>query len=79
MLVSKSWREEIAKDILWEFENLLCDNDVKINNKNPKENKFENEESYINKKDYDKLKEKIIEQLMDLVDYAEEQFEDIAA
>jgi len=79
MLVSKSWCEEIAKDILWEFENLLCDNDVKINNKNPKENKFENEESYINKKDYDKLKEKIIEQLMDLVDYAEEQFEDIAA
>ncbi|MEI3355559.1 MAG: hypothetical protein V8R81_00465 [Clostridia bacterium] len=79
MLVSKSWCEEIAKDILWEFENLLCDNDIKINNKNPKENKFENEESYINKKDYDKLKEKIIEQLMDLVDYAEEQFEDIAA
>ena len=79
MLVSKSWCEEIAKDILWEFENLLCDNDIKINNKNPKENKFENEESYINKKDYDKLKEKIIEQLMDLVDYAEEQFEGIAA
>lgn len=79
MLVSKSWCEEIAKDILWEFENLLCGNDIKINNKNPKENKFENEESYINKKDYDKLKEKIIEQLMDLVDYAEEQFEDIAA
>ena len=79
MLVSKSWCEEIAKDILWEFENLLCDNDIKINNKNPKENKFKNEESYINKKDYDKLKEKIIEQLMDLVDYAEEQFEDIAA
>lgn len=79
MLVSKSWCEEIAKDILWEFENLLCDNDVKINNQNPKENKFENEESYINKKDYDKLKEKIIEQLMDLVDYAKEQFEDIAA
>lgn len=79
MLVSKSWCEEIAKDILWEFENLLCNNDIKINNKNPKENKFENEESYINKKDYDKLKEKIIEQLMDLVDYAEEQFEDIAA
>lgn len=79
MLVSKSWCEEIAKDILWEFENLLCDNDVKINNKNPKENKFENEESYINKKDYDKLKEKITEQLVELVDYAEERFEDIAA
>lgn len=79
MLVSKSWCEEIAKDILWEFETLLCDNDVKINNKNPKENKFENEESYINKKDYDKLKEKITEQLVELVDYAEERFEDIAA
>ena len=33
MLVSKSWCEETAKDIIWEFENLLCNNDVKINNK----------------------------------------------
>ena len=32
MLVSKSWCEEVAKDIIWEFENLLCNNDIKINN-----------------------------------------------
>ena len=31
MLVSKSWCEETAKDIIWEFENLLCNNDVKMN------------------------------------------------
>ena len=40
MLVSKSWCEETAKDIIWEFENLLCNNDVKINNMNPEENEF---------------------------------------
>ena len=79
MLVSKSWCEEIAKDILWEFENLLCNNDVKINNVNPEENEFESEDSYINKKDYENLKEKVTEQLIELVDYAEEQIEDIAA
>ena len=75
MLVSKSWCEETAKDIIWEFENLLCNNDVKINNMNPEEN----EDSYINKKDYENLKEKVTEQLIELVDYAEEQIEDIAA
>lgn len=79
MLVSKSWREETAKDIIWEFENLLCNNDVKINNMNPEENEFESEDSYINKKDYENLKEKVTEQLIELVDYAEEQIEDIAA
>ena len=30
MLVSKSWCEETAKDIIWEFENLLCNNIEKI-------------------------------------------------
>ena len=79
MLVSKSWCEEAAKDIIWEFENLLCNNDVKINNMNPEENEFESEDSYINKKDYENLKEKVTEQLIELVDYAEEQIEDIAA
>lgn len=79
MLVSKSWGEETAKDIIWEFENLLCNNDVKINNMNPEENEFESEDSYINKKDYENLKEKVTEQLIELVDYAEEQIEDIAA
>ena len=38
MLVSKGWYEETAKEIIWEFENLLCNNDVKINNKNLEEN-----------------------------------------
>ena len=79
MLVSKSWCEETAKDIKREFENLLCNNDVKINNVNSEENEFESEESYINKKDYENLKEKVTEQLIELVDYAEEQIEDIAA
>ena len=79
MRVSKSWCEETAKGIIWEFENLLCNNDVKINNMNPEENEFESEDSYINKKDYENLKEKVTEQLIELVDYAEEQIEDIAA
>ena len=79
MLVSKSLCEETAKNIIWEFENLLCNNDVKINNMNPEENEFESEDSYINKKDYENLKEKVTEQLIELVDYAEEQIEDIAA
>ena len=79
MLVSKSWCEETANDIILEFVNLLCNNDVKINNMNPEENEFESEDSYINKKDYENLKEKVTEQLIELVDYAEEQIEDIAA
>ncbi len=79
MLVSKGWYEETAKEIIWEFENLLCNNDVKINNKNLEENEFESEDSYINKKDYENLKNEIIKQLVDLVNYAEEQFEEMAA
>ncbi len=79
MLVSKGWCEETAKEIIWEFENLLCNNDVKINNEDPEENEFESEDSYINKKDYENLKNEIIKQLIDLVDYAEEQFEEMAA
>ncbi len=78
MLVSKSWCEETAEDIIWEFENLLCNNDTKINNLNPKENEFASEESYINKKDYKELKNKITEQLIDLVDYIETEIEDAA-
>lgn len=68
MRVSKEFLEIIAEDIIWEFENLLCNNDVKLNNLNPEENKFENEESYINQKDYEDLKKKIIEQLRDVED-----------
>ena len=78
MLVSKSWCEEVAKDIIWEFENLLCNNDIKINNINTEENRFESEESYINQKDYKNLRDKITKQLLDLVDYVEEKIEDAA-
>ena len=28
MLVSHSWCEEVSKEIIWEFENLLCNNDI---------------------------------------------------
>lgn len=79
MLVSKKWCEETAEDIIWEFESLLCNNDIKINNRNPEENEFESEDSYINKKDHEDLKNKVTEQLIGLVNYAEEVFEDIAA
>ncbi len=78
MRVSKAWCEGTAEEIIWEFENLLCNNDTKINNLNPKENEFENEESYINKKDYEDLKNKITKQLVDLVDYVETEIEDAA-
>ena len=78
MLVSKSWCEEVSKDIIWEFENLLCNNDIKINNINTEENRFESEESYINQKDYKNLKDKITKQLLDLVDYVEEKIEEAA-
>ena len=73
MLVSKSWCEENAKAIIWEFENLLCNNDIKINNLDSNDNEFENEESYINKTDYKKLMEKITKQLIDLAKYIEYQ------
>lgn len=79
MLVSKLWCEDTAEDIIWEFENLLCNNDVKINNLDPKENEFEKEDSYINKKDYQKLKKEITRQLVDLINYAEEQFNEMVA
>lgn len=70
MLASHSWCEETANDILYEVEQLLCDNDIKINNKDPKQNKFE--------KDYNELKEKITKQLIELVEYTEYQIEEAA-
>lgn len=78
MPVSRGWCEETAKDIIWEFENLLCNNDTKINNENPEQNEFESEESYINKKDYEDLKEKVTKQLLELVDYVEYEMRDAA-
>ena len=78
MLVDRSWCGEVSKDIIWEFENLLCNNDIKINNIITEENRFESEESYINQKDYENLKHKITKQLLDLVDYVEEKIEDAA-
>lgn len=78
MLVSYSWCEEIANDILYEVEQLLCDNDIKINNKDQKQNKFEREDSYINIKDYNELKEKITKQLIELVEYTKYQIEEAA-
>ena len=46
---------------------------------NPEEKEFESEDFNIIKIDYENLKEKVTEQLIELVDYAEEQIEDIAA
>ena len=71
MQVSKAILEETAEDIIWEFENLLCNNDVKLNNLDPNENKFETEESYINIKDRENLKNEIVKKLDDLSDYVE--------
>lgn len=71
MLASNGWIVETAKDIIYEFEELLSKNDIKIDNKNPNENIFETEDSCINKKDYDELKIKIIKQLKELADYVE--------
>lgn len=78
MRVSKSWCEEIAKEIIWEFENLLCNNDIKINNTKPEENDFDSEHPRINKKDYKKLEEKITGQIIELADYVEEEIVDAA-
>lgn len=78
MPASKGWIEETAKEIIGEFEDLLCNNDIKINNKNPQENNFENEYSYINQKDYEILKQKVIKQLNDLQDYIYYEMNDAA-
>lgn len=76
MRVNHSWCEVIAKEILYEVEKLLCDNDIKINNKDSKQNEFEREDSYINVKDYNELKEKIKEQLIGFVEYTKYQIEE---
>ena len=78
MPVNRSWCKETANDILYEVEQLLCNNDIKINNKDPKQNKFEREDSYINIKDYNELEEKITNQLIELVNYAEYEIKEAA-
>lgn len=78
MRVSKDCCEETAKDIIWEFENLLCNNDVKLNNLDPKENKFKDETSYINEKDYEELVKRITKQLKDFGDFVEEKYVEAA-
>ena len=78
MPASKGWIEETAKEIIGEFEELLCNNDIKMNNKNPQENNFENEYSYINQKDYEILKQKVIKQLNDFEDYIYYEMNDAA-
>ena len=78
MQVSKGICEETAKDIIYEFEELLCNNDIKINNLNSKENEFESEASYINKQDYEELVNKIVSQLKDFAEFIEISIEDAA-
>ena len=78
MRVSKWCCEDTAEDIIYEFETLLCNNDVKLNNLNPEENEFEDETSYINKKDYDNLMKKISRQLKEFAEYVEEKIEEAA-
>ena len=73
-----SWKDETAKEIIWEFEDLLCDNDIKLNNRDPNENKFKDENSYINIKDFNELKEKIIKQLDYFEEYIESRFQEVA-
>lgn len=78
MLVSNSWCEETAKDIIWEFEQLLCKNNIKIYNEDLKESTFEREDSYINTDDYNKLKANIIKDLKQLVEYTEYRVQEAA-
>ena len=44
----------------------------------PEENKFKDENSYINEKDYEELVQKITKQLKDFADFVETEIEDAA-
>ena len=79
MLVSKACCEETAKEIIWEFEELLCNNDVKLNNLDSTKNEFESEKSYINKADYENLVKEITKQLLDFSDFVEEKTREYVA
>ena len=75
MLVSDSWCEETAEDIIYEFEELLCNHQIKIDNENPEENEYKTEDSYINLKEYKELRSKVEKELRDFADYIEYQIE----
>ena len=66
---SKEWYEETAKDIISEFDKLLINQDLRLNNENPKLNEFNN--SNINVKDYNNLKATIIDKLKFFEEYVE--------
>lgn len=69
MQVSEEYFEKVAEGIIYRFENLLCNNDVKLNNLDPKEDRFASEPSYINIKDHKELKEFVVTQLKQLIEY----------
>lgn len=68
MLVNEEYLNSMSETIIYRFEDLLCNNDVKLNNLDPSEDKFENETSYINEKDKKELKDFIVMQLEHLIE-----------
>ena len=68
MLVNEEYLNSMSETIIYRFEDLLCNNDVKLNNLDPSEDKFENETSYINEKDKKELKDFIVMQLERLIE-----------
>lgn len=73
MLVDKGWLKNMADEIIYEFEDLLCEHNIKINNIKLEENQFETEDACINMKEYNELKEKIMKQLQDFADSIEDE------
>lgn len=70
MLVSDNWLKETAKEIISEFEELLSEHNIKIENEDIKNNIFSNN-SNINKKEYDEVKSEIERILKNFADYVE--------
>lgn len=68
MLVNEEYLNSMSETIIYRFEDLLCNNDVKLNNLDPSEDKFKNETSYINEKDKKELKDFIVMQLERLIE-----------
>lgn len=69
MLASKGWIEETAKEIIYEFEDFLCNNDIICNESKESNVKLINESGEINERDYEMLKQKIIKQLKEFENY----------